>query len=158
MDFRDAIGIILKHEGGYVNDPKDPGGETNFGIAKKYHPNEDIANMTVDRAMEIYKEHYWDKFGIQELPGSVRLAYFDCCVNQGGAAAAKLLQRAVGVADDGVIGPVTKAKVQGYSSKMLVRNFLAERALRYAGTRNFDRFGKGWMRRLMEVAADSAKG
>ena len=60
-EFNEIIEVVLHHEGGYVNDPKDPGGETNFGIAKRSHPDVDIKNLTKDGAKEIYKEHYWDK-------------------------------------------------------------------------------------------------
>ena len=61
VKFDDIIKVVLKHEGGYVNDPKDPGGETNFGIAKRSHPDVDIENLTEDEAKDIYKEHYWIK-------------------------------------------------------------------------------------------------
>jgi len=61
VNFDEIIEVVLHHEGGYVNDPKDPGGETNFGIAKRSHPDVDIKNLTKDGAKEIYKEHYWDK-------------------------------------------------------------------------------------------------
>ncbi len=60
VEFNDIIEVVLHHEGGYVNDPKDPGGETNFGVAKRSHPDVDIKNLTKDGAKEIYKEHYWD--------------------------------------------------------------------------------------------------
>ena len=58
--FDEIIEVVLEHEGGYVNDPKDPGGETNFGIAKRSHPDVDIKNLTKESAKEIYKEVYWD--------------------------------------------------------------------------------------------------
>tara|TARA_R100000963_G_C4537062_1_gene35886 strand:+ start:39 stop:254 length:216 start_codon:yes stop_codon:yes gene_type:complete len=65
--FDDIIEVVLEHEGGYVNDPDDPGGETNFGVAKRSHPDVDIANLTKDSAKEIYKEHYWDKNKVESL-------------------------------------------------------------------------------------------
>ena len=92
--FEDIIVKVLHHEGGYVNDPKDPGGETNFGIAKRSHPDVDIKNLTEDKAKLIYKEHYWDKNKVEELPYQLRHIYFDMCVNQGKGRAVKILQRA----------------------------------------------------------------
>ena len=93
-DFNDIIEVVLHHEGGYVNDPKDPGGETNFGIAKRSHPDVDIKNLTKDGAKEIYKEVYWDKNKVESLPEDLRHIYFDMCVNQGRGRAVKILQKA----------------------------------------------------------------
>ena len=92
--FDDIIEVVLHHEGGYVNDPKDPGGETNFGIAKRSHPDVDIKNLTKDGAKEIYKEVYWDKNKVESLPEDLRHIYFDMCVNQGKGRAVKILQQA----------------------------------------------------------------
>ena len=94
VEFDEIIEVVLHHEGGYVNDPDDPGGETNFGIAKRSHPDVDIANLTKDGAKEIYKEHYWDKNKVESLPEDLRHIYFDMCVNQGKGRAVKILQRA----------------------------------------------------------------
>ena len=94
VEFDEIIEVVLHHEGGYVNDPDDPGGETNFGIAKRSHPDVDIANLTKDGAKEIYKEHYWDKNKVEDLPANLRHIYFDMCVNQGKGRAVKILQRA----------------------------------------------------------------
>ena len=94
INFDDIIEVVLHHEGGYVNDPDDPGGETNFGIAKRSHPDVDIANLTKDGAKEIYKEHYWDRNKVEDLPEDLRHIYFDMCVNQGRGRAVKIMQRA----------------------------------------------------------------
>ena len=96
--FDDIIEVVLHHEGGYVNDPDDPGGETNFGIAKRSHPDVDIANLTKGGAKEIYKEHYWDKNKVESLSEDLRHIYFDMCVNQGRG-------RAVKIAGDRTIAP-----------------------------------------------------
>ena len=77
VEFDDIIEVVLHHEGGYVNDPDDPGGETNFGVAKRSHPDVDIANLTKDGAKEIYKEHYWDKNKVESLSEELRHIYFD---------------------------------------------------------------------------------
>lgn len=82
-NFENAVAFVLHHEGGYVNDPKDPGGETKFGISKRSYPNEDIANLTVDRAKEIYKRDYWVKAGCDALSDPLALVHFDTAVNCG---------------------------------------------------------------------------
>jgi lysozyme family protein len=116
--FEDIIGVVLEHEGGYVNDPKDPGGETNFGIARRSHPDVDLANLTKGGAKEIYKKHYWDKNKVESLSEELRHIYFDMCVNQGGGRAVKILQRAAnakgaGLKVDGGMGPMTIAAMDG---------------------------------------------
>ena len=92
--FDEIIQITLDHEGGYVHDPKDLGGETNFGIAKRFYPDVDIKNLTEEGAKEIYKKDYWDKNKVESLPQNLWHIYFDMCVNMGKRTAVKVLQRA----------------------------------------------------------------
>ena len=106
--FDKAIGPVLEHEGGYVNHPSDPGGETNYGICKRNYPNVDIKHLTRDEAIEIYRADYWRPY-MEFMPEMVACKHFDQAVNMGHRQANKLLQRAVGCVDDGVIGPVTLA-------------------------------------------------
>lgn len=80
-NFALAVGFVLKHEGGYTNDPNDPGGETNFGISKRYHPEEDIKNMTIDRAAQIYKTQYWDVNNLESIPFPLDVIALDTVVN-----------------------------------------------------------------------------
>ena len=122
VEFDDIIEVVLHHEGGYVNDPDDPGGETNFGVAKRSHPDVDIANLTKDGAKEIYKEHYWDKNKVESLSEELRHIYFDMCVNQGRGRAVKILQRAAnakgaGLKVDG--GMVTNDLLMQFQSDIL---------------------------------------
>ena len=105
-NFDKAIPWVLKHEGGYVNHPSDPGGETNYGITKRSYPTLDIKNITVDQAKYIYKRDYWFK-ELDELPYSISAKLFDMSVNMGKFQAIKIAQRAAGVKDDGMIGPKT---------------------------------------------------
>ena len=117
-EFEDIIEVVLHHEGGYVNDPDDPGGETNFGVAKRSHPDVDIANLTKEGAKEIYKEHYWDRNKVESLSEDLRHIYFDMCVNQGRGRAVKILQQAAnakgaGLKVDGGMGPMTIAAMDG---------------------------------------------
>jgi lysozyme family protein len=89
-DFQTAVDLVLKHEGGYVNDPSDPGGETNFGVAKRWHPDLDIKNLTAQQASTIYQQEYWKPYMEQELDQRVANCALDCAVNQGPAIAQAL--------------------------------------------------------------------
>lgn len=117
--FEEAIKETLKWEGGYVNNPADPGGETNFGITKRDHPDLDIANLTVEQAIEIYRKDYWNPlYGLidsQEVAGKI----FDAGVNMGPRKAVKILQGVLAVTVDGLFGPGTLART----------NYLGEAAL-----------------------------
>ena len=94
MNYKEIIEITLHHEGGYVHDPKDLGGETNFGIAKRWYPDLDIKNLTEEEAAEIYKKDYWDKYKLDEIPENLQHIYFDMVVNMGVRNAGKIIQRA----------------------------------------------------------------
>jgi len=154
--FDEIIEVVLHHEGGYVNDPKDPGGETNFGVAKRSHPDVDIKNLTKEGAKEIYKEVYWDKNKVESLSEDLRHIYFDMCVNQGRGRAVKILQQSANAkgADlkvDGGLGPMTIKSLNGVE----LDRVRAYRIKYYADlvTRkpDLERFYFGWFRRGLEV-------
>ena len=154
--FDEIIEIVLEHEGGYVNDPDDPGGETNFGIAKRSHPDVDIANLTKEGAKEIYKSEYWDKNKVESLPEQLRHIYFDMCVNQGRGRASRIIQRAANnkgheLLVDGVLGPITLGKIDNVE----LDRVRAYRIKYYADlvTRkpDLEKFYFGWFRRSLEV-------
>lgn len=147
MNRNEAIKFIIEHEGGYVNNPKDPGGETKYGIAKKFYPNEDIKNLTIERAIELYKKDYWDKCKCDEMPISIALYVFDTAVNQGCGFAIKMLQKALGINPDGIIGKQTLDKIKSVSLSKLIEDMSFIRVERYKNTKNFDVFGKGWLAR-----------
>jgi len=90
-NFDKAFSLIIGAEGGYVNDPRDPGGETKYGISKKAYPNLDIKNLSLDDAKVIYKRDYWDMIGADDLQAELDIAAFDCAVNQGVSVARALL-------------------------------------------------------------------
>jgi lysozyme family protein len=115
--FDRCVEIILRNEGGYVNHPDDPGGETNFGISKLNFPNEDIKNMTCGRAKYLYKQNYWDRYDIGDiLDEDLALHVFDMAVNSGGRNAIRMLQRVVGAEPvDGIMGPITRARVNDFA-------------------------------------------
>ena len=94
FNFDEIIERVIEHEGGYVNDPDDAGGKTNWGISERFYPTLDILNLTKEQAKEIYKRDYWDKNRVEELPYHLRHIFFDMCVNQGRRTAVKILQRA----------------------------------------------------------------
>lgn len=126
-----AIDFVLEQEGGYENDPKDPGGETNFGISKKAYPNLDIKNLTVDQAKEIYMNDYWVPCRCDEIPTQYAIALFDTAVNEGVETAIKILQKSFGLDQDGIIGPKTLFAVTNGNGRNIKR-FLAERLASYS--------------------------
>lgn len=155
MKFEQAIEIILKHEGGYVNHPKDPGGETNFGIAKRSYPDLNIRTLTREDAVEIYRRDFWEKCKIELLPPALRLIVFDCAVNQGPGVAVGLLQAAVGAKVDGVLGPDTLAKLAALNARKVVEKYAQFRLERYQRNPKFAYFGDGWTKRLLDVSMKS---
>jgi lysozyme family protein len=103
-----AFDLLMINEGGYVNDPKDSGGETKYGISKKAYPYVDIPNLTIEQAKEIYKKDYWDRCKCDYLPDCLSVAVFDFAVNSGTDRAIKYLQMAItGITVDGIIGNQT---------------------------------------------------
>jgi len=149
--FKKAIVFVLDAEGGYTNDPVDPGGETNFGIDKRSHPNTDIKNLTKELATDIYLNEYWTKFGCDRFAWPVDLVYFDCCVNTGQKQANKILQRAVNTEADGVIGPKTLKAVSESDPISLADKMIDKRQAFYEALAKqrpkLKKFLKGWSNR-----------
>lgn len=148
--------LVLKLEGVWSDDANDPGGATKYGITWKtlavaiaagVVPDCLIEDLTIENAKKIYHHFYWAPVRADELPAPLDLYAFDAAVNQGPAVAIKLLQKTVGVAQDGKIGPATLAAVQRAGSEASAL-YLSDRALRYTGTRGFDHYGRGWLKRL----------
>ena len=94
MSFEKAMEIVFRHEGGYVNDPDDPGGETKYGISKRSYPELDITGLTKEEAKEIYKRDWWNKYKFCRLPGEVGIKIMDLAINIGAKPAIKILQEA----------------------------------------------------------------
>ena len=106
--FDRCINIILRNEGGYVNHPLDPGGETNFGIAKRFYPDLDIKNLTKEQAIEIYRRDYWRPMALDKINNpELVLQIFDMGINAGIRTAIKIIQRIVATTEDGDCGPIT---------------------------------------------------
>lgn len=149
--FDKAFEIVVGAEGGYVNNPKDPGGETKYGVCKRSYPNVDIKNLTLAQAKEIYKRDYWVPIEADKLHDRLAIFYFDCAINQGMPTAKKLMQRHLGLVDDGVIGAKTR-EAMSKVNKARDNEFMTLRAQRYVTTANFDVFGKGWFNRLFSLS------
>lgn len=155
--FEIAFRIVVGEEGGLSDDPRDPGGLTKYGISKRAYPDEDIANLTLDRARELYRRDYWNRVRGDDLPFRWALLVFDAAVNQGVDPAIRMMQDALGVLVDGRIGPRTIAAAQVGDDRRPAR-FLALRVFRYQRTKNFDRFGYGWITRCFVIALEAHQG
>lgn len=155
MTFDEAFEKLLGHEGGYVNHSDDPGGETNWGItirvARENGYNGAMREMPQTVAKEIYRKRYWAPVYSDLLPAVVRYAMFDAAVNSGVGQAARWLQRAVGVADDGRIGQVTLRAVNQANPDKLLRSILAQRLLFMTNLTGWGSFGRGWARRIASL-------
>lgn len=165
--FPAALKEVLHHEGGYANHPSDPGGRTMLGVTQRVWEKwtgrkateADMRALTVEKVAPLYRAQYWDKLRCDGLPPGLALCTFDMGVNAGPVMAAKLLQRLVGVEDDGKVGAVTLAAVECCAKERgeaeLVRQYQQLRRNYYRALRTFRVFGKGWLRRVdaVETAA-----
>lgn len=155
MNFDAAFQRVLKHEGGYVHHPSDPGGATNMGIteavARRVGYKGAMQDLPVDLAKRIYFEEYWKPMRADELPPAVRYALFDSAVNSGVGQATKWLQRALGVADDGALGPKTLAAANAANPESLRARIMAQRLRFLTNLDTFGAFGRGWTRRCCDI-------
>jgi len=153
MNFDQAFDRLIGHEGGYSNHPDDPGGETMWGVtiavARANGYAGPMRSLSRDIAKGIYRAQYWDKVKADSLPFPVAFQVFDAAVNHGTGQAAKFLQRAAGVVDDGVIGPKTLAAVAACGAAVILLLFNAEREQFYTDLKTWPSFGKGWSRRVV---------
>jgi lysozyme family protein len=144
---------------GYVNDPLDLGGETKFGVAKNANPDLDIHSLDWAAAMRVYYRRYWlashcDE--ISEVAPRLAVLHFDIAVNHGVGRAAKFLQRALGVADDGDIGPGTIKALKANTDELALCNAVCDQRVAFyhaivANKPEQARFLKGWLRRSDEL-------
>jgi len=146
-DWFDVVERSIQEEGGYSNDPKDPGGETNWGISKRAFPDEDIKGMTRAEAVRIYYNYYWQAPGIAALPIELAFQVFDAGINLGTTTAIRMLQSVVGVPADGQVGPQTRAAVSALPLAVVLLGLLAARERFYVNAHNWDLYGKGWISR-----------
>jgi lysozyme family protein len=156
---------VLEHEGGFSDDRRDPGNwtggvvgkgvlkGTKYGIAANTFPNVDIRNLTKDQAREIYRGLYWNAIRGDQLPSGVDWAVFDFAINSGTVRAVMALQRALGLADDGRLGPVTLAAAYRVDPRKVIAAICDERLAFMRRLKHWKTYGKGWSRRVAETRA-----
>lgn len=148
MTFDEAFARLMLHEGGDVDHPDDPGGATRYGISQRAYPDEDIAAVTIERAKALYLRDYWRPAGCERVPEALRFDLFDAAVNSGIGTATRWLQRAVGVRQDGVIGPVTLDALRVADPSIVRARMAGARLERLASLPTWPAFGRGWARRI----------
>lgn len=157
--FDKCFGQVLQNEGGYVNDPRDPGGRTNLGVTQRAWEayvgapvtETFMRRLTPEQVRPFYKTQYWDKLRCDQLPAGVDYAVFDLGVNSGVNKAAKTLQSIVGTFADGKIGPLTLAAASAADPAHVI-NALCDMRLDFLrGLSTFPVYGKGWTRRVTDV-------
>ena len=154
-----CLAFVLAAEGGYVDDPMDPGGATNLGItldvlSQWRHSavtKDDVRNLGRDEAGAIYRTNYWNASRCTDLPAGVDLMVFDASVNTGIARSSRFLQTAVGVTVDGSIGPITLAAVGARPAVDLINALAQARLAFYQGLSTYARFGVGWTARVAQA-------
>lgn len=148
MSFETSIERILGHEGGLVDNPNDPGGLTQWGISQRTYPKLDIKALTREQAIALYRRDFYEPIGGDNLPKGVAYQLLDTAINSGISTALRMLQRAIGVADDGHIGPVTLAAIKATEPHDLVMRFIAERLEFMTRCSGWPTFSRGWTRRI----------
>lgn len=164
-NFAASLADVLDHEGGWSNDPQDPGGATMKGITQREYdswrsrqglPFQSVRLIGPDDLAAIYRSDYWNACSCDQLPGGVDYATFDFCVNSGAHRAAQCLQQAAAVDADGRIGPATIAACQAADTSTLISALCSERHAYLERLKTFGHFGHGWTARVDEVE-DQAK-
>lgn len=160
VGFDQAFDRLIGHEGEFTDDPADPGnwtggrvgiGElkgTKYGIAANTYGYLDIKNLTLPEAKAIYRRDFWDVAG--DAHPAIKFQLFDAAVNHGHGNAIRMLQRAVGVADDGIWGPRSQAALNGMDHNDVLLRFVGHRLKFWASLAKFDNYGRGWTRRGAE--------
>jgi len=153
-NFKECLDLVLKSEGGWVNNPKDPGGETNLGVTKVVweewvgHPVETMKNLTKDQVAPLYEQKYWRPCYGEVLPRGLDFVVFSMGVNAGPGRSVKLLQSAIGCVSDGIIGSRTRELISASNSATLINKFSESRRDYYRSLKTFPIFGKGWLARV----------
>jgi lysozyme family protein len=158
-NFDRCLEMLLHHEGGFVDHPKDPGGMTNLGVTRatleqyrgRHVTEEEMRSLTLVDVASLYKTEYWDKVRGDDLPSGVDWAAFDWAVNSGSKRPAKAIQRIVGAKQDGAIGPKTLKSVSDIEPRAIVEGMYELRQKFYERLKTFETFGRGWSRRNKET-------
>lgn len=161
-NFAPSLALVLVHEGGFVDDPHDPGGRTNRGVTQAVYDDwrrgeglapRDVKLLNGYEVGAIYKRRYWDAVKGDALPIGVDYCLFDFAVNSGVNRAARYLQHVAGVAEDGQIGPVTLAALERLNPADVIEQVCVARLNFLKQLSTFDLFGRGWTTRVEDVAA-----
>lgn len=151
MNFDIAFDRLMIHEGGYSDNPADNGGKTRYGVTERVARGHgyvgDMRQLPLSFAKTIYRKSYWDSIRADELPDALRFDTFDAAVNSGVKQAARWLQRAAGVADDGIIGPMTLAAARKDPDR-IARRMAGHRLAMMVELADWHTFGRGWARRI----------
>ena len=158
-NWQKSFELMLKSEGGYVNNPADPGGMTNLGVTKATWENwvgresdeAEMRGLTPEKVEPLYKKKFWDAVRGDELPVGLDYLAFDFAVNAGPGRSIKIMQSAVGVTPDGGFGPMTMAAVQAVDPVELIERFSQAKEDFYRSLNTFSTFGKGWLNRVADV-------
>ncbi len=164
-NWNSCLAFVFSAEGGYVDDPQDPGGATNFGITIAELAQwrgvevsrQDVQALTKDEAAAIYRANYWKPVNGPGLPGGIDLMVFDAAVNNGAGRSAKFLQQAAGVTQDGWIGPATLQAVSAIPAATLIPQLAEIRNAFYQSLPSFSHFGHGWLARVQRAQELAAK-
>ena len=159
QNFASSLAHVLKHEGGWADHPRDPGGATMKGVTLKTYSDwlgrqatkDELRAISDEHLRTIYKARFWDAVRGDELPSGVDYVVFDMAVNSGPGRAARMLQAAVGATPDGAIGPKSLAAVLAQDPAALIAAFQRNRQHFLEALPTFDAFGKGWTRRVTEA-------
>lgn len=154
-----ALALVLQSEGGFSNHRNDPGGMTNLGVTrnvwkewvKRDVDEAEMRSLTPEMVGPLYKAQYWDACQCSDLVRGVDYAVFDAAVNMGPSRASKLLQTALGVTADGVIGRATIAAATAADPAELLESFSHGKEAFYQSLPTFGVFGKGWLNRVAHV-------
>jgi len=164
-NFKVCLDMLLSHEGGFVNHPKDPGGMTNLGVTKAVYDKHigrssskaEMMALTYEDVAPIYKKNYWDKAKCDELPSGLDWAVFDWGVNSGMSRPVKAMQKSIKTTVDGGVGPMTLAAVNAADTKKTIKSINTQRQKFYESLKTFETFGKGWTRRNKETLEQALK-
>ena len=160
-NFEKCLELVLKSEGGWVNHPSDPGGETNLGVTKRVweeyvgHPVESLKKLTKEDVAPLYEQKYWRPCYGEILPRGLDFVVFSMAVNAGPGRSVKLLQQSIGCVPDGVIGPRTRELISSSNSATLIAKFSETRREYYRSLKTFPIFGKGWLNRVDHEEAEA---
>ena len=162
-NFERALKLVLLHEGGYSDHPADPGGATNLGVTigtlsqvlGRPATKAEVRALTREAVAPIYRANYWNAVHGDLLPAGVDYAVFDFAVNSGRGRAIPSLQRAIGVADDGLIGPITLANAAAMPVLQTIERICADRMTFLRRLTTWKTFGKGWTARVEGVSAEA---